>query len=55
MDMGRQASQLGVADVRFDSLHHLRRDLLDAVLLSMLSRFLENLLFRLTPHGADTR
>ena len=35
--------------VRFDALDQLRRDLADAVLLGVLSHFLEDHLFRFTP------
>jgi hypothetical protein len=49
-----QDFQLGVTNVRFDALDQLRRHLPDAVLLGVLSRFLEYLLFRLTPHDVLT-
>ncbi len=46
--------QLGVTDVRFDALDQLRRHFPDAVFLGVLSRFLEYLLFRLTPYDVLT-
>jgi hypothetical protein len=46
--------KLGVTDVRFDALEQLRRHLPDAVFLGVLSRFLEYLLFRLTPYDVLT-
>jgi hypothetical protein len=49
-----QDLQLGVTNVRFDALDQLRRHLPDAVLLGVLSRFLEYLLFRLTPYDVLT-
>jgi len=43
----RQDLYLCVTDVRFDALDQIRCRFADAVFLGVLSRFLENLLFRL--------
>jgi hypothetical protein len=49
-----QDLQLGVTDVRFDELDQLRRDFAYSVFLGVLSRFLEDFLFRLTPYDVLT-
>jgi hypothetical protein len=46
--------QLGITNVGFDVREQLRRHLPDAVFLGVLSRFLEHLLFGLTPYDVLT-
>jgi hypothetical protein len=52
-DNGRDL-QLGITDVRFDPREQLRRHLANTVLLGVLTRLLEYLFFRLTPHDVLT-
>jgi hypothetical protein len=55
MDTGwRITPQLGVTDVRFDSLHQLGRHVPNAMFLCMLRRLCEDLLFGLAPHHVLT-
>jgi hypothetical protein len=46
--------QLGITDVRFDAREQFWRHLPDAVFLSVLTRFLKYLLFRLTSYDVLT-